>query len=291
MRFLFARSGTALLVGLILLPSWGFWRVAALALLIQLPPNIFLHRNSSSLPADWFVEHEARETSDAQQREVEAMVSEIAALAGVKAPAVWLTRSMTRADGLAGISGRILKINPGFYFSLSKQARRALIAHELAHQYDEASSEGLVADLAIYIPVGIANSAIILTLLGRIPVTATLSVYVALSIFGGLVYTKFQRLNERQADLLATDILGEKESMLALFQEMARRAPDFEKPDRITQLAMTHPSSQKRRLEVERHAVRPHPRRIARLINRAAALVPAASLVAALAVLAYWLMA
>jgi hypothetical protein len=273
------------------LPSWGFWRVAALALLIQLPPNVLLHFNSTSLPADWFVEHGERETSDAQQREVEAVVSEIAALAGVTAPAVWLTHSMTRADGLAGISGRILKINPGFYFSLSKRARRALIAHELAHQYDQASRERLVADLAIYIPVGIANAAIILTLLGRIPVTALLSVYIAASVFGELIYTKFQRLNEQQADLLATDILGEKESMLALFHELARHVRDFERPDRIRQLAMTHPTSQKRRLAVERHAVRSHPRRLARLINRTAALVPAASLVAALAALAYWLMA
>ena len=285
------RSGTALLVGLILLPSSGFWRVAALAFLIQLPLNLLMHFNTKSLPADWFVEHEERETSDAQQREVEVVVSEIATLARVRTPAVWLTRTMTRADGLAGISGRMLKINPGFYFSLSKRARRGLIAHELAHQYDEASSERLLADLAIYIPVGIANAAIILTALGRIPVTATLSLYVAVSIFGGLVYTRFERLNEQQADLLATDILGEKESMLALFRESVRHFRDLEKSGSITQLGMTHPTFQKRRQAVERHTVRPHPRRIARVTNRVVTLFPAASLVAGLAAFAYWLFA
>src|SRR6266550_988747 len=65
-------------------------------------------------------------------------------------------------------SKRMLIINPSFYYSLSKQARRGVIAHEIAHQYDQASRERLVTDLGIFVPSGIADAAIVLDLLGRV---------------------------------------------------------------------------------------------------------------------------
>ena len=164
-----------------------------------------------------------------------------------------------------------------------------MIAHELAHQYDEASRERLVADLAIFIPAGIADAAIILALLGRMPVNATLFVYAAVSIFGKYFHAKLSRINERQADLLATDILGEKDSMLALCRELSRRHPDPKKLGWRAKLLRTHPNWQKRRLALEKHKVRPHPRRLSRLIDRLIALIPALAFSSALAVLGYWL--
>jgi hypothetical protein len=163
LKFLLRRSGTALVLGLFFLPEWGFWRVAAVALVIQLPPNLLFHDVSSAVPSEFFVNDEIREKPDQHHRHVEAVVAEIAARAGVKPPAVWLTRSIPKTAG-AGIFERRLRINPGVYSALSKPARRALIAHELAHQYDQASRERLVADLAIFIPAGIADAAIVLTL-------------------------------------------------------------------------------------------------------------------------------
>ena len=57
-------SGTALVVGLFFLPAWGFWRVAVVALLIQLPPNLLIHSVSSSVPSDFFVKDEQQERTD-----------------------------------------------------------------------------------------------------------------------------------------------------------------------------------------------------------------------------------
>lgn len=132
-----------------------------------------------------------------------------------------------------------------------------------------------MADLAIFIPVGTANAAIILTLLGRIPVNATLFAYAAVSIFGTYVHAKLSRINERQADLLATDVLSEKDSMLALCHELSRTHPDPKKVGRGARLLRTHPNWQKRRLAVEKHKLRPHPRHLSRLIGRLVALIPA----------------
>ena len=213
-------------------------------------------------------------------------MAEIAARAGVEPPAVWLTRSIPKTSG-AGIFERRLEINPAVYNALSKQARRALIAHELAHQYDKASRERLVADLAIFIPAGIADAAIILTLLGQMPVNATLFGYAAVSILGKYVHAKLSRINERQADLLATDILGEKDSMLALCRELSRGHADPKKLGWRARLLRTHPNWQKRRLALEKHKVRPHPRRLSRLIDRLTALALEFAFVSALAVLVY----
>ena len=288
LRFFLTGSGTALVLGLFFLPAWGFWRVAAVALLIQLPPNLLLHRVFASVPSDFFVDAEKQERTDESRRHIEATVAEIAARAGVKPPAVWLTRSIPKASG-AGIFERRLEINPSVYNALSKQARRALIAHELAHQYDEASRERLVADLAIFIPVGIADAAIILALFGRMPLDATLLGYVAVSIVGKYVQAKLSRINERQADLLATDILGEKDSMLALCRELSRGHPEPRKLGRRARLLRTHPNWQKRRLALEKHKLRPHPRRFSRLVDRLTALILELAVVSALAVLVYWL--
>jgi hypothetical protein len=41
-------------------------------------------------------------------------------------------------------------------------------------------------------------------------------------IIGKLALAKLSRINERQADLLATDILGEKKSMLAVCEEVSK---------------------------------------------------------------------
>jgi Zn-dependent protease with chaperone function len=281
-------SGTALVLGLFFLPTWGFWQVAVVALLIQLPPNLLIHRVSSSVPSDVVVDDEKQEETDEQHRHVEAIVAEIAARAGVKPPTVSLTRSIPKNSG-AGIFERRLEINPSVYNALSKQARRALIAHELAHQYDEASRERLVADLAIFIPVGIADAAIILALLGRIPLDSTLLVYVAVSIVGKYVHAKLSRINELQADLLATDILGEKDSMLALCRELSRGHPEPKKLGWRARLRRTHPNWQKRRLALEKHKVMPHPRRFSRLIDRLTALILELAAVSALAVAVYWL--
>jgi Zn-dependent protease with chaperone function len=275
-------------LGLVFLPAWGFWRVAAVALLIQLPLNLLVHLVSSSVPSDFILEDEKREGSDEQHRQVEALVAEIAARAGVEPPAVCLTSSLPKTSG-AGIFERMLEINPGVYRALSKPARRALIAHELAHQYDETSRERLAADLAIFIPAGIADAAIVLTLFGRMPVNATLVVYVAVSIFDKYVHAKLSRINERQADLLATDILGEKDSMLALCRELSRRQPDPKKLRWRARLLRTHPDWQKRRLAIEKHKVRPHPRSLSRLVQRLSALILELASVSALAVLVYWL--
>ncbi len=68
--FLVRYSGTGVVVGLFLLSKWGFVRVAALALVIQLPPNILLQRGFASLPTDFFVKSKKREATDAQQRQV-----------------------------------------------------------------------------------------------------------------------------------------------------------------------------------------------------------------------------
>jgi Zn-dependent protease with chaperone function len=288
LRFLLTGPGTALVLGLVFLPTWGFWRVAAVALVIQLPPNLLIHHVSSSLPRDFFAEQEKQEGTDGQHRQVDAVVAEIAARAGVEPPAVWLTRSIPKTSG-AGIFERRLEINPGFYSALSKQARRALIAHELAHQYDKTSRERLAADLAIFIPAGIAYAAITLTLLGRLPVDATLFAYAAVATFGTYVHAKLSRINERQADLLATDILGEKDSMLALCRELSKRHPDPRELGRRARLLRTHPNWRKRRLALERHKVRPHPRRLWRLIDHLVALIPALAFISALAVVAYWL--
>jgi Zn-dependent protease with chaperone function len=288
LRFFLTGSGTALVLGLVFLPAWGVWRVAAVAFLVQLPPNLLFHRVFSSVPSDVFVEAEKQEETDELHRQVERTVAEVAARAGVKPPAVWLTRSVPKASA-AGIFERRLEINPGVYSGLSKQARRALIAHELAHQYDEASRERLVADLAIFIPVGIADAAIILTLLGRMPLDPALFGYVAVSIVGKYVHAKVSRINERQADLLAADILGEKDSMLALCRELSRGHPDPKKLGWRARLLGTHPSWQERRLALERHKIRPHPRRFSRLIDRTTALILELALVSALAVVVYWM--
>jgi Zn-dependent protease with chaperone function len=286
LSFLLRGSGTALVLGLFLLPAWGFWRVAVVALVIQLPPNLLIHRAFSPAPSDLLIEDDSEEKTDEQHRQVEVLVAEIAARAGVTPPVVSLTRSVPKA-AVAGIFERRLEINPGVYGALSKQARRALIAHELAHQYDEASREQLVADLAIFIPTGIADAAIILTLLGRMPVNATFFGYVAVSIFGKYLHAKLSRINERQADLLATDILGEKDSMLALCRELSRRQP--KELGGLARLLSTHPNWQKRRLALEKHKVRPHPRRRSRLSDRLIAPVPALAFTSALAVLVHWL--
>jgi Zn-dependent protease with chaperone function len=217
---------------------------------------------------------------------VEAVVAEIAARAGIEPPAVWLTRSVPKTAS-ARIFERALAINPGVYGALSKQARRGLIAHELAHQYDEASCEQLVVDLATFIPAGIADAAIILTLFGRMPVNYTLVGYAAVSIFGKYFHAKLSRINERQADLLAADILGEKESMLALCRELSRRHPDPKKLGSLARLLRTHPNWQKRRLALEKHNVRPHPRRLSRLINRLITSVPVLAIISALAFLTH----
>jgi Peptidase family M48 len=119
-----------------------FLRAAALALVIQLPPNLLFLRGFASVPLDFFAKNKKREATDAQQRQVERLVAEIVARAGVEAPAVWLTDLISRIA--AGIFERMLIINPGFYYSLSKHARRGVIAHEIAHQYDQSSSERLV---------------------------------------------------------------------------------------------------------------------------------------------------
>ena len=275
------------MLGLFLLPAWGFWRVAVVALLIQLPPNLLIHRVSSSVPSDFFIDVEKQEITDEQQRHVEAMVAEIAARAGVKPPSVSLTRSVPKDSG-AGIFERRLEINPGVYNALSKQARRGLIAHELAHQYDEASQERLVADLAIFIPVGIAYAAIILTLFGRMPLDATFFGYVAVSIVGKYVHAKLSRINEQQADLLATDILGEKDSMLALCRELSRGHPEPKKLGWRAKLLRTHTNWQTRRLALEKHKVRPHPRRSSRLIDRLTTFILELALVSSLAVVVYW---
>lgn len=288
LRFLLTGSGTALVLGLFFLSAWGFWRVAAVALLIQLPPNLLIHRLSTSVPSEFFSVDERQEGTDEQHRHVEAMVAEIAALAGVKPPTVSLTRSVPKSSG-AGIFERRLEINPGVYNALSKQARRALIAHELAHQYDEASRERLVADLAIFIPVGIADAAIILTLLGRMPLDATLFGYAAVSIIGKYLHAKLSRTNERQADLLATDILGEKDSMLALCRELSKWHPDPKTLGWRARLLKTHPNWQKRLLALEKHRLRPHPRRFSRLIDRLTALSLELAAFSALAVVVYWL--
>ncbi len=288
LRFVLTGSGTALVLGLFFLPAWGFWRVAAVAFLGQLPPNLLIHRVFSSVPSDFFVDEEKQERTDEQHRHVEAVVAEIAARAGVKPPAVWLTRSVPKTSG-AGIFERRLEINPGVYNALSKQARRGLIAHELAHQYDEASRERLVADLAVFIPVGIADAAIILTLLGRMRLDATLFGYVAVSIVGKYVHAKLSRINERQADLLATDILGEKDSMLALCRELSRGHHDPKRVGWRARLLRTHPNWQKRCLALEKYKVRAHPWRFSRLIDRLTALILELAVVSALAVLVYGL--
>jgi Zn-dependent protease with chaperone function len=285
LRLLLNGPGTALLVGLFFLQRLGFWGAGFVALIIQLPPNLAIHSFSSRSSRS--VIDEDTETTADQHRQVEAIVTEIAARAGVQPPALRLTRSGPK-NSAARIFERNLVINPGLYGSLSKQARRALIAHEIAHQYDTTSRERLVADLAIFIPVGLADAAIILTLLGRMPFSATLIASVAVSIFGKYVHAKLARINERQADLLATDILGEKDSMLALFRELSRRQPDPKKLGRRARLLRTHPDWQRRRLAVEKHKLRSHPRRVARLINRLAAVVPTLAFISVLAVLAYW---
>jgi Zn-dependent protease with chaperone function len=275
-------------LGLFFLPTWGFWRVAAVALLIQLPPNLLIHGAFSTVRSDFLDQDDSQEKSDEQHRQVEALVAEIAVRAGVTPPAVSLTRSVPKTSG-AGIFERRLEINPGVYSALSKPARRALIAHELAHQYDEASRERLVADLAIFIPAGIADAAIILALLGRMPVNATLFGYAAVSIFGKYFHAKLSRINERQADLLATDILGEKDSMLALCRELSRRHPDPKKLGWRARMLSTHPNWQKRRLALEKHKVRPHPRRLSRLIDRLTTLIVEFAFISVLAALVYWL--
>jgi len=282
--FLVRYSGTGVVVGLFLLSKWGFVRVAALALVIQLPPNILLQRGFASLPTDFFVKSKKREATDAQQRQVDRLVAEIAARAGVEAPAVWLTGSISRIA--AGIFERMLIINPSFYYSLSKQARRGVIAHEIAHQYDQASRERLVTDLGIFVPSGIADAAIVLDLLGRVQLDgAALSACIVFVIIGKLALAKLSRINERQADLLATDILGEKKPMLAVCEEVSRRYPDPLWLPRA-RLLRTHPSWQKRRLAVEKHKLRRHPRRLWPLANAIVALIPWVTLIAAGSLLA-----
>lgn len=287
LEFFFRRSGTALVLGLFLLPAWGFWRVAAAAFLIQIPPHLLLHFFSSSVPADFFVKDEKQEMTDEQHQRIRADVAEIAARAGVDPPAVWFTRSIPKTS-VAGIFERTLEINPSVYNAVSRRARRALIAHELAHQYDQASRERLAADLAIFIPTGIADAAIILTVLGRTPADATLLAYAAVSIVGKYFHAKLSRNNERQADLLACDILGEKDSMLALCHELSRRDPDPKELGRRARLLSTHPSWQRRRLALEKHKLRPHPRRVSRLLNGLAGLILELILVSALALIVYW---
>ena len=71
--FLVRYSGTGVVVGLFLLSKWGFVRVAALALVIQLPPNLLLQRGFASLPTDFFVKSKKREATDAQQRQVDRL--------------------------------------------------------------------------------------------------------------------------------------------------------------------------------------------------------------------------
>ncbi len=226
--------------------------------------------------------------TDEQHRHIRAEVAEIAERAGVDAPAVWFTRSIPKAS-VAGIFERRLEINPSVYNAVSKPARRALIAHELAHQYDQASRERLAADLAIFIPTGIADAAIVLALLGRMPVDATLLAFAAVSFGGKFFHAKLSRVNERQADLLAADILGEKDSMLALCRELSRRYPDPKTLGWRARLLTTHPNWQKRRLALEKHKVRPHPRRVSRLLNGLVGLVLELSLISALAVVVYWM--
>ena len=288
LKSLLTGSGTALVLGLIFLPDWGFWRVAAVALLIQIPPNLLLHRMHATAPAEFVLVDEQQVTTDEQQRRIEAIVAEIAARAGVNPPAVFLTHSVAKSSG-AGIFERRLEINPSVYHALSKQARRALIAHELAHQYDETSQERLAARLAIFIPVGVAYAAIILTIFGQMPVDAKVFGYAAVAIAGKYVDAKLSRINELQADLLATDILGEKDSMLALCRELARGNPEPEKLSWRPRLLQTHPDWQRRRLALEQHRIRPHPRRLSRLPDRVTALILELAAVSALAVVIYWL--
>lgn len=289
LAFLLRRSGTAFVLGLVFLPAWGFWRVAAVALLIQLPPNLLVHFFSTSVPTDFLVDDENQEMTEEQHRRIRAQVAEVAALAGIEPPAVWFTRSVPKS-AVAGIFERTLTINPSVYNALSKRARRALIAHEIAHRYDQASRERLAADLAIFIPTGIASAAILLSLFGRMPVDENLVGYVAISILGRLIYAKLSRINERQADLLAADILGEKESMLALCRELSRRPADRRKHSWPARVLSTHPTWQRRRVALEKHDLRPHPRRVARLVDRLAGLVLELALVSVLAVLVYWLL-
>jgi Zn-dependent protease with chaperone function len=126
----------------------------------------------------------------------------------------------------------------------------------------------VVIDLAIFVPVGISEAAVLLTLFGGMPIGGTLAVYVAVAAVGTYVYAQLARINERQADLLATDILGEKESMLALCREAPALVPDPEKLSRSQRLLQTHPAWERRRRAVEKHTIRPHPRRLSGLINR-----------------------
>lgn len=108
-----------------------------------------------------------------------------------------------------------------------------------------------MAQLAIFIPVGIAYAAIILTVFGRMPLDAALFGYVAVATVSKYLDAKLSRINERQADLLATDILGEKDSMLALCRELARGQPEPKTLRWRPRLLRTHPNWQTRRVALE----------------------------------------
>jgi hypothetical protein len=77
--------------------------------------------------------------------------------------------------------------------------------------------------------------------------------------------------------------------MLALCRELSRRHPDPKKLGWRARLRRTHPNWQKRLLALEKHKIRPHPRRVSRLINGLIAPIPALAFISALAVLAHWL--
>ena len=109
--FLVRYSGTGVVVGLFLLSKWGFVRVAALALVIQLPPNLLLQRGFASLPTDFFVKSKKREATDAQQRQVDRLVAADGAAA----------EALLERLGLAELAGR-----PPQETSIGQQQRTAL---------------------------------------------------------------------------------------------------------------------------------------------------------------------
>src|SRR5207248_7083112 len=98
-------------VGLFLLSKWGFVRVAALALVIQLPPNLLLQRGFASLPTDFFIKSKKREATGAQQRQVDRLVAADGAAA----------EALLERLGLAELAGR-----PPQETSIGQQQRTAL---------------------------------------------------------------------------------------------------------------------------------------------------------------------
>src|SRR5438067_9050150 len=111
LMFLVRYSGTGVVVGLFLLSKWGFVRVAALALVIQLPPNLLLQRGFASLPTDFFVKSKKREATGAQQRQVDRLVAADGAAA----------EALLERLGLAELAGR-----PPQETSIGQQQRTAL---------------------------------------------------------------------------------------------------------------------------------------------------------------------